>query len=104
MNPKVTDIDRIISVEIPYHSTEPHYYEMVKNLMLHGPCGRARLNSPCMQDGKCTKHFPKRFNSTTTIDEDGYPVYMRRDNGKTIKKNGVDLDNRYLNFQTQIDI
>ncbi|XP_075082583.1 uncharacterized protein LOC142161735 [Nicotiana tabacum] len=91
-----SDIDRIISTEIPDEVSDPNYYNAVKNLMMHGPCGSARKSSPCMQNGRCTKHFPKRFVDATTVDEEGYPVYRRRDNGRTIMKNGIDLDNRYV--------
>ena len=64
--------------------------------MMHGPCGEAKKNSPCMVDHRCTKHFPKRYNVSTTIDEDGFPVYKRRDDGRQIKKGGVMLDNRFV--------
>ena len=64
--------------------------------MIHGPCGHANPKSPCMKDGRCSKYFPKKFIAFTTIDEDGYPVYRRRDTGKTIKKNGISLDNRFV--------
>ncbi|XP_019240815.1 PREDICTED: uncharacterized protein LOC109220798 [Nicotiana attenuata] len=94
--PNVGDIDQIISAEIPDESVDPCYYKAVKNFMMHGPCGSARKSSPCMRNGRCTKHFPKKFVQNTTTDEDGYPVYKRRDNGRTINKEGIDLDNRYV--------
>ena len=47
--------------------------------MLHGPCGNAYPNAPCMVNGKCSKHYPKKFCSETTIDEDGFVSYRRRD-------------------------
>ena len=64
--------------------------------MMHGPCGIANKRSPCMSDGKCTKHFPKKFVQATTIGEDGYPLYKRSDNGRTVMKGNVPLDNRYV--------
>ena len=62
---------------------------------MHGPCGVANPNSPCMEDGKCTKKFPKDF-TKVTMECDGYPQYRRRDDGKYVMKNGVPLDNRHI--------
>ena len=64
--------------------------------MMHGPCGYANPRSPCMVNDKCTKHFPKIFYEETTIDEEGFPIYRRKNDGKTIVKNGITLDNRYV--------
>lgn len=89
-------IDKIISAEIPNKEREPILHNIVSTLMMHGPCGSQREGSPCTIDGKCTKHFPKRFVDTTVIDSDGYPVYRRRDNGVVIKKGESFLDNRYV--------
>ncbi|KAL3625913.1 hypothetical protein CASFOL_030442 [Castilleja foliolosa] len=94
--PTPEDIDRIISAEIPDKELDPAYYDAVKTHMMHGPCGHVRKNSPCMVDGKCTKHFPKRYTETTVIDDEGYPRYRRRDDSRTVEKNGVPLDNRYV--------
>ena len=52
--------------------------------------------SPCMFNDKCTKHLPKNFYEETTIDEEGFLIYRRRNDGKTIVKNGITLDNRYV--------
>ncbi|KAH1161826.1 hypothetical protein GYH30_000623 [Glycine max] len=38
----------------------------------------------------------KRFQATTLIDGDGYPVYRRRNTGRTITKNGIIIDNRWI--------
>ena len=94
--PSPTDIDGIIMVEIPYPDEDPVANEAVKQFMMHGACGSANSKSPCMMNGKCTKHFPKRFYEETTIDEEGFPVYRRRNDGKTIEKNGILLDNQYV--------
>lgn len=50
--------------------------------MLHGPCGADNPRCPCMQDGRCSKSFPKPFNSYTTIGDDCYPNYRRRRPGQ----------------------
>nr|XP_025603131.1 uncharacterized protein LOC112695132 [Arachis hypogaea]XP_025630251.1 uncharacterized protein LOC112723204 [Arachis hypogaea]XP_025674055.1 uncharacterized protein LOC112773204 [Arachis hypogaea]XP_025674064.1 uncharacterized protein LOC112773214 [Arachis hypogaea] len=94
--PAPEDIDRIISAEIPDPTLDPKYYEAVKSQMMHGPCGIARKNSPCMDNGRCSRHFPKKFIEFTTVDHDGYPVYRRRNDGRTIDISGIPLDNRYV--------
>ncbi|XP_019175422.1 PREDICTED: uncharacterized protein LOC109170687, partial [Ipomoea nil] len=47
-------------------------------------------------NARCSKHFPKRFVDSSTFDDNGYPVYRRRDNGSVVTKNGIALDNRYV--------
>ena len=68
--------------------------------MMHGPCGQRNLNCPSMVDGKCKNHYPKDFCDVTVDDEDGYPRYRRRDNGRTVVKfvhgEAHELDNRSL--------
>ncbi|KAI3705579.1 hypothetical protein L1987_75818 [Smallanthus sonchifolius] len=92
--PTVEYIDPIISAEIPEKNEDPELYSLVKEFMIHGPCGNHNLNCPCMIDNKCSKKFPKRFCANTTIDGDGFPVYRRRDYGTFVEKSGVKLDNR----------
>ncbi|XP_047964804.1 uncharacterized protein LOC125209244 [Salvia hispanica] len=94
--PKPQRIDEIISAELPDQVTDPHYHEYVKEFMMHGPCGVARKSSPCMLNGRCSKYFPKKYLAATNIDDDGYPVYRCRDNGRVVMKDGVPLDNRYV--------
>ena len=61
---------------------------------MHGPCGEANKKCPCMKDNKCSKNFPKSFQDETIIDDFGFTIYRRRDDGRNILKNGVKLDNR----------
>lgn len=89
-------IDRVICAEIPDKMTDPQLFDIVSSLMIHGPFGSNNESSPCMNNGRCTKHFPKRFADETVIDADGYPVYRRRDNGVFIQKGNVYIDNRYV--------
>ncbi|XP_074369484.1 uncharacterized protein LOC141710881 [Apium graveolens] len=93
--PKTTEqIDKMVSAEISDPSIDPVGYEAVKNYMIHGPCGTDCVKSPCMFKGRCIKHFPKRYNSHTYFDECGFLIYKRRKTGITVKKKGIDLDNR----------
>ncbi|KAK9682709.1 hypothetical protein RND81_10G090900 [Saponaria officinalis] len=89
------DIDNIISAEIP-DPDDYEAYNAVKQFMIHGPCGNANRKATCMSDGKCSKHYPKRFYCESTLDEDGFPIYRRRDNGRKLIKNGVQFDNRNI--------
>ncbi|KAL8094160.1 hypothetical protein AgCh_035870 [Apium graveolens] len=95
-NPSPEYIDSIISAELPDINVDPDAYNAVKKSMLHGPCGQANTSSPCMLQERCNKFFPKNFNETTTIGEDGYPIYRRRNTGITIEKKGTLLDNRFV--------
>ncbi|KAI9124888.1 hypothetical protein K1719_004215 [Acacia pycnantha] len=90
------DVDQLISAEIPDKLVDPELYELVGSYMVHGPCGRSSRNAPCMKDGKCSKYFPKRYNAHTILDEKGYPTYRRRNDGRTVSRKGVKLDNRFV--------
>ena len=87
------DIDRCISAEIPDKETDPELYTLVKEFMIHGQCGPEHKNCPCMGGNKCSKSFPKAFNDSTYIDESGYAIYKRPDNGRSITKSGVEVFN-----------
>nr|XP_027096038.1 uncharacterized protein LOC113715934 [Coffea arabica] len=90
-------IDDIICAEIPDKNADPLAYDTVIRCMLHGPCGNAYPNAPCMVNGKCSKHYPKKFCSETTIDEDGFVSYRRRDDpNKMVTINGFTFDNRWV--------
>ena len=93
--PSSDDIDQIISAEIPSHENDPELYTLVQNYMIHGLCGILQSKSPCMKEGKCSRFYPKMFHSRTVLDSNGYPIYCRRNDGRTISKNGVIIDNRY---------
>ena len=88
-------IDDVICCEIPDPEVDPLGYELVKKFMMHGPC---LPNSPCMQlyGNRCSKGFPKPFNNETKINENTYPTYRRRNDGRTILVNRRLLDNRYV--------
>ncbi|KAG5129577.1 hypothetical protein JHK84_035974 [Glycine max] len=81
------EIDQIISAEIPSHEDDPKLYTLVQNHMVHGLCGILQSQSPCMKEGKCSRFYPKIFQPHTLLDSNGYPVYRRRNDGRTISKN-----------------
>ncbi|XP_015959922.1 uncharacterized protein LOC107483819 [Arachis duranensis] len=89
-------VDEFICAELPNPLKFLALYNIVTKYMIHGPCGRIRPSSPCMKDGKCSKFYPKRFVDQTSFDEDGYPIYRRRNMGVTVNINDVDIDNRFV--------
>jgi hypothetical protein len=95
-HPTPIEIDRIISAEIPNWNKDPQAYTAVKQYMVHGPCGSINPSASCMIDNRCSKHFPKKFYSETTIDEDGFAIYRRKNNGRFVERNSVKLDNRFI--------
>ncbi|CAC5380511.1 unnamed protein product [Mytilus coruscus] len=94
MNPD--NFDEYVSAEIPDPILLPEMHQIVTMHMIHGPCGKANPNSPCMEDGKCTKKFPKDFIEKNIQSLDGYRVYKRTEIGITVEKNGQKVDNRWV--------
>lgn len=94
--PTSAEIDRIISAEIPDKEQNPYLYDVIGDVMIHGPCGAANRDSVCMDKGKCTKYFPKEFSPVTKIDDSGYPIYRRREDQRYVLKKGFRCDNGYV--------
>ena len=70
------DVDNVICAEFPDKDKEPLLYEKVLRYMVH-TCGVQCQKEP----GKCSKKFPKPFREVTSMSEDSYCSYRRRDNG-----------------------
>lgn len=92
----IEQIDKIVSAQIPDFNENPILYECVKRHMMRGPCGPLNMNSVCMQNGKCSKKFPKKLLAITEANINGYPEYKRPDNGRTVSVHGTDLNNSYV--------
>jgi Helitron helicase-like domain at N-terminus len=90
------DVDSLIRATWPDPEREPTLFAIVKRCMVHGPCGRWNPKSPCMKDGKCSKGFPKPFQSETVMTNDGYPLYARPDDGRSYNVGNVFADNRWI--------
>ncbi|KAG5566136.1 hypothetical protein RHGRI_001911 [Rhododendron griersonianum] len=90
------EIDEVICAEIPDEVNDPSAFETIMRCMIHGPCGDGNLSAPCMVNGKCSKHYPKTFSEQTTVDQNGFVIYRRRNYGKKYTVNGVEIDNRWV--------
>lgn len=97
---RVEDYDKVVSAEIPDREQNPQLYDSVASHMMHGPCGNLNFNCVCMQDGVCTKDYPKEFVAATENGGNGFPKYRRRSNGryvlKRVNRQDVQLDNRWV--------
>ena len=76
----VDDVDLCISAELPDPNTEPTLFQIVKQNMIH-TCTPQRCG-PIVR-GKCKKRYLREWSNETLWNEDGYPVYRRRNNGRT---------------------
>ncbi|CAF1513734.1 unnamed protein product [Rotaria magnacalcarata] len=75
---KADQIDSVISAELPDPERDPQLFEIIIKTMIHCPCGSINSNSPCMENKKCTKRYPKQLLHDTETGDDGYPSYRRR--------------------------
>ncbi|XP_012850822.1 PREDICTED: uncharacterized protein LOC105970533 [Erythranthe guttata] len=89
-------IDRIICAEIPEEEIDRNMYQLVEKYMIHGPYGQENLKSLCMKDRVCTKRFTKPFVQQTKLDANGYTVYRRWEDGRTVMKKKTTLDNEFV--------
>jgi len=71
----VEDVDRMISAEFSNPEINMLAHKTVTRCMMHGPCEVVFPNAPCMEEGKCKKQYPHKFQSETVTDVNGYPIY-----------------------------
>ncbi|XP_078443027.1 uncharacterized protein LOC144712627 [Wolffia australiana] len=89
------DIDKIVCAELP-DPNDMELFDCVASHMIHGPCGSTNPRCPCMKEGKCSNKFPKEFIGSTQVNNDRYPLYLRRNNGRFIQKGSHLIDNRWV--------
>ncbi|KAJ2929201.1 hypothetical protein H1R20_g7887, partial [Candolleomyces eurysporus] len=89
-------VDSCISAQWPDREQNPLLFDTVLERMVHGPCGAANPNAPCMVNGKCSKRFPQEFNEETTMGENGYARMAHPDNGVAFEVRGIWVDNRWI--------
>ncbi|KAK1402506.1 hypothetical protein POM88_002111 [Heracleum sosnowskyi] len=93
---KVIGVAYTIEFQKRDKETDPVGYEAISKYMIHGPCGSYNRNCACMRDDQCTKFYPKEFRNETTIDANGYPVYRRQNDKRTIQLKEIEIDNRFV--------
>ena len=74
-----SDIDRIVSAEIPDKEVNVKLWGVISKQNIHSPCGSLNPSSRCMgSEGpvrSCEKNFPKPFKPTTGLTDSTYPEY-----------------------------
>ncbi|XP_076035390.1 uncharacterized protein LOC143021665 [Oratosquilla oratoria] len=88
-------IYNIVSAELPSEH-DPELRELVKKLMIHGPCGTFNPNSICMVEGECQKKFPMPYQEETITNVSVYALYRRRNNGDSVRVGVHEVDCRYV--------
>ena len=71
------DYDSVVQAFLPDPIEHPRLFAAVEKYMMHGPCGLHNPKCGCMDNGRCSKHFPKDFSEETAKNVDGYPMYRR---------------------------
>lgn len=67
-------IDRVVCAELPDREKNPQLFNIVSKTMLHTCIPERCFNAK----GDCSKGFPKRYSNETTIRNNNYPEYRRR--------------------------
>ena len=75
---RISQIDELISAELPDPDLDPRLYAIIVAHNIHGPCGKLNPRSPCMKNGTCGKGYPKPFAKETYYGQDGFVNYRRR--------------------------
>ena len=93
--------DKIVCAEIPDPVLHPRLHSIVKDCMMHGPCGLRNRNSPCMNDGCTCKHnYPKKYCNETNEIPNSFPQYRRRNtaNGgfEILGSDGLPMGNEWV--------
>jgi len=84
-NKNPNEFDQYIYAEIPDPQVNPILHHRVTSHMIHKPCDI--IDAPCIQDsGYCKSNYPKPFCDESCVDEKGFPIYRRRDNGREVVK------------------
>ena len=86
-----TDVDNVVSAELPDKSSQPRSFQNELNFNMHRPCDPGR----CLSEGVCKRGFPKQFLDETRSLEDAFPMYKRRQLG-TITVNNREITSAFV--------
>jgi len=96
----------MICTGIPDPSEDPKLHQIVMSNMVHDPCGCINPNYPYMQNGLCSKKYPKQCKNENQLGADSYSLYRicDRDDGGQVSNISIriggsrmdqEVDNRW---------
>ena len=71
-------VNNLVCAEMPDPILKLDLHQKVKRHMIHGPCGQLNPQSPCMDNGMCSRSFPKKGTREGLMNIDGYQQYKCR--------------------------
>ena len=87
---EASHIDEVICAKLLTVETNPtgELTRIMTLVMLHGLCGEINLHSLCMSNARDSpsrykKHYPRNFLEETSVQENSYSLYRRRNNIST---------------------
>ena len=83
-------VDSAVWAHWPDPQSQPLLFETVKRCMIH-TCG-----DRCLENGKCLKGYPKPFQPQTSVNDEGYPLYSRPQDGRTYVVKGTAISNQLV--------
>jgi len=83
-------VDSAVWAHWPDPQSQPLLFETVKRCMIH-TCG-----DRCLENGKCSKNYPKPFQPRTSVNDEGYPLYSRPQNGQSYEVKGIVISNQWI--------
>ena len=94
MNDKLRTPDNynhVVRVEISDKEEELELYNVVLTHMIHGPCSMYNEQYPSMKYRRCKRNYPKSFSAVTTLRNDSYLIYRRRERGLVSLHNNAQI-------------
>ena len=88
-------VDNIVSAKLPDATLYPAARAVVERQMIHDSCAYNN-QARCIQNGRCSKGYPKQYSEETLVNEDGYPTYQRPRNGDFVLKNNRRMTNMWV--------
>jgi len=83
-------VDSAVRACWPDPQSQPTLFETVKRCMIH-TCG-----DRCLENRKCSKGYPKPFQQHTSVNDEGYPLYSRPEDGRSYEVKGTATSNQWI--------